>query len=124
MDLAAGQGLDERTQRLIGERPLVELSALQGQGLDELERVIVQLVFGGEVSVGHEGLVTNVRHEAILREAHEHLQSFQEAAQAGLAGDLLVIDLQSAWEKLGMITGETVEDDLLDQIFSKFCLGK
>lgn len=42
----------------------------------------------------------------------------------GMTGDFLVIDLQSAWEKLGMITGETVEEDLLDQIFSQFCLGK
>jgi tRNA modification GTPase len=53
-----------------------------------------------------------------------HMDGFLNGIMMGLSVDFLVIDLQNAWEKLGKITGETVEEDLLDQIFSKFCLGK
>ncbi len=52
------------------------------------------------------------------------MKHFLDGLRSGLSVDFLVIDLQNAWEKLGKITGETIEDDLLDQIFSKFCLGK
>lgn len=109
---------------VLAGRPLVKLSALYGQGLDELVKVILQLFFDGDIRTDHEVLVTNVRHQTILKESLMHLKNFRMGAKSGLTGDFLVIDLQSAWEKLGAITGETVEDDLLDQIFSQFCLGK
>ena len=69
-------------------------------------------------------MVTNVRHIQILEESLTHMDGFLNGIMMGLSVDFLVIDLQNAWEKLGKITGETVEEDLLDQIFSKFCLGK
>ena len=109
---------------LLAGRPLVKLSALYGQGLGDLEKVILQLFFAGDIHADNEVLVTNVRHQHILKESLSHLQNFRRGAESGLTGDFLVIDLQSAWEKLGRITGETVEEDLLDQIFSQFCLGK
>jgi tRNA modification GTPase len=69
-------------------------------------------------------MVTNVRHIQILEESAAHMEGFLTGLSLGMSVDFLVIDLQNAWEKLGKITGETVEEDLLDQIFSKFCLGK
>ena len=111
-------------ESLLAGRPLVKLSALYGQGMDALEKAILDLFFDGEISAGHDVLVTNVRHQELLKESLTHLENFRNGAQMGMTGDFLVIDLQSAWEKLGMITGETVEEDLLDQIFSQFCLGK
>lgn len=109
---------------ILAGRPLVRLSALYGQGLEELEQAILRLFFDGEIRTDNEVLVTSVRHQTILKESLTHLQNFRMGAISGMTGDFLVIDLQSAWEKLGQITGETVEEDLLDQIFSQFCLGK
>ena len=118
--------LDDKTivNPLIENHPLVKISAVSGQGLDELEKCIVQLFLGGAVSTDNHILVTNARHQSLLSQSLAHLENFQTGAANGLTGDFLVIDLQSAWEKLGMITGETLEDDLLDKIFSQFCLGK
>lgn len=108
----------------IGNAPVLEISARENIGLDALEERIVALCFSGTLEVQNDILVTNVRHIQILEESAAHLEGFLTGLQLGMSVDFLVIDLQNAWEKLGMIIGETVEEDLLDQIFSKFCLGK
>ena len=82
------------------------------------------MFFAGTLEVSQDILVTNVRHIQILEDSMTQLDGFLQGIAMGLSVDFLVIDLQNAWEKLGKITGETVEEDLLDQIFSKFCLGK
>lgn len=108
----------------IGDAPVLEISAREKLGLDALEQRIVELCFSGTLDMQNDILVTNVRHIQILEESAAHLEGFLTGLQLGMSVDFLVIDLQNAWEKLGMITGETVEENLLDQIFSKFCLGK
>ncbi len=100
------------------------ISARTGEGIPRLEQAVKQLFFTGVLETGDEILVTNARHIQALKEAEAHLEGFLSGIEAGVPSDFLVIDLQSAWEKLGCITGDTVEEDLLDQIFSKFCLGK
>ena len=108
----------------IGGAPVLEISAREKLGLDLLEQSIMDLFFSGTLEVQNDIMVTNVRHIQILEESAAHMEGFLMGLMIGMSVDFLVIDLQNAWEKLGKITGETVEEDLLDQIFSKFCLGK
>ena len=108
----------------IGGAPVLEISAREKLGLDQLEQRIMDLFFSGTLEVQNDIMVTNVRHIQILEESAAHMEGFLTGLMLGMSVDFLVIDLQNAWEKLGKITGETVEEDLLDQIFSKFCLGK
>ncbi len=108
----------------IGDALVLEISARDKIGLEQLEQKITDLFFAGTLEVSNDIMVTNVRHIQILEESLAHMDGFLNGILMGLSVDFLVIDLQNAWEKLGKITGETVEEDLLDQIFSKFCLGK
>jgi tRNA modification GTPase len=109
---------------LLPKAPRVYISALGGQGVSELEEAIVDLILGGQVSVTDTPLVSNPRHKALLQRAVEHTRAAISAQQAGLSPDLVSIDVREAVEALGEITGETVTEDLLDTIFSKFCIGK
>jgi tRNA modification GTPase len=104
--------------------PRVPLSALTTQGLEHLEQALVDLVLGGGVTVAETPLVSNPRHKALLQQALEHTRAAITAQEAGLSADLVSIDVREATETLGQITGETVTEDLLETIFSKFCIGK
>jgi len=104
--------------------PRVSLSALTNQGVERLEQALVDLVLGGGVTVAETPLVSNPRHKALLQQALEHTQAAITAQEAGLSADLVSIDVREAAEALGQITGETVAEDLLETIFSKFCIGK
>lgn len=99
------------------------ISAKTGQGLEGLAQAIYSKLLG-EGGGGQRPLVSNRRHISLLEKTLDSLRQFQEGLALGLSSDLLVIDLQVAWEDLGRITGQTAEDDLLDEIFSRFCLGK
>ncbi len=102
----------------------VVTSTLTGQGLAELEGALANLVLGGQASFGEEVLITSVRHQAALRAAAEHLQASQRALAEGLPLDFVSIDLDAAYDALGEVTGETASEDLLERIFSEFCIGK
>ena len=104
--------------------PRVRISALAGQGIDELETAIAELVLGGHVTLADTPMVSNPRHKALIQSALEHTQGAIVGQQNGLTPDLVSIDVREAVEALGEITGETVTEDLLDTIFSKFCIGK
>jgi len=116
------QAIDEPD--ILTQAPRVRISALTGEGLEELERTIVEVVFSGQVLASEEPLVSNPRHKDALQRALEHVISAQEAHAQGLPADFLAIDLTSAVSALGEITGETVSEDLLEAIFSNFCVGK
>lgn len=100
------------------------VSAKESMGLEELEDKIVQMFFAGNMSVSDTAIVSNARHVQALQLAIDHLDGAINTLEGGLPGDFVVIDLRSSWEHLGKITGDTIEDDILDQIFSQFCLGK
>jgi tRNA modification GTPase len=106
------------------EAPRVEISALTGEGLEELEEAIVEVIFSGQVLASDEPLVSSPRHKNILRRALDHVTSAQEAHNRGMPADFVAIALTSAVNALGEITGETVTEDLLETIFSEFCVGK
>ncbi len=109
---------------IMPEAPRVEISALTGAGLEELEEAIVDIVFSGQVLASDEPLVSSPRHKDILKRALDHVASAQGAHTRGMPADFVAIDLTSAVNALGEITGETVTEDLLDIIFSEFCVGK
>ena len=103
---------------------MVSISAKNETGLDKLEHAIKDMFFNGEISFSEEIYITNVRHKTLLQEALDSLHMVKDGINQGMSEDFLTIDLMTAYEKLGMIIGEEVEDDLADRIFSKFCMGK
>lgn len=101
----------------------ISTSALTGQGLSELEETIIELVLGGKTLSSESVLVTSARHQEALRHAAEHLRAATLSLEQ-VPLDFVSIDLRTAYDALGEVTGETASDDLLDRIFSEFCIGK
>lgn len=102
----------------------VSTSALTGEGIPELETGMVDAVLGGRVVTSDALLVTNPRHKEALQRAEAHLEQARGSACGGLPEDFATIDLTAALSALGEITGETVTEELLETIFSRFCIGK
>ena len=103
---------------------VVNISAKNHTGLDELEKTVKNMFFDGQISFNEEIYITNIRHKNLLKEALDSLYLVKDGILSGVSEDFLTIDMMNAYEKLGLIIGEEVEDDLADQIFSKFCMGK
>lgn len=122
-DLPAVIDLDE-VHRHVAGKPVIKISALESTGVEELEQAIVEMVYSGQVSQPDGAFVNNVRHSRILQEARDRLADALATVAAGMPPDCVVVDLRAAWEKLGEITGETVGEDIIDQIFTQFCIGK
>ena len=103
----------------------VRISAKAVVGIDALEKAILGVILHDKtVGTGDTAVVSNARHIALLERCAADLASFLDGLAMDLSKDILVIDLQNAWENLGLITGDTASEDLIDTIFSKFCLGK
>lgn len=111
-------------QRLAGEYTVVTLSAKDRTGFEELEQAIERLVLAGAATNTEMVFLSNTRHFESLDSAGAHLRSARQALQDGLPLDCATIDLRSALAALGQITGETVSDEVVREIFAKFCLGK
>jgi len=105
-------------------RRVIPTATIAGTGLDVLENAIAETILAGEVSAPNTAVVSNVRHKHALERTLESLKHARETALAGLPLDLVSIDLKSAMGSLGEITGETVADDIIHQIFAQFCIGK
>lgn len=103
---------------------VLSISAKEEIGIDQLENTIKNMFFSGDIDVNNEIYITNARHKNLLREAISGLNLVKEGIAAGMSEDFLTIDLMNAYENLGRIIGEAVEDDIANQIFSKFCMGK
>lgn len=125
VDLLTQQAPEDRAFSILaGPRPVVRVSALTGQGLPDLEQTVLRLVFGGEAVVTESVMITSVRHQDAVRRAADSLREVQEALRQERPVDLLSIDLSAALAALGEITGETVHDELAEEIFRTFCIGK
>lgn len=103
---------------------IIEISAKNGQGIGELEQTLKEMFFEGKISFNDEIYITNVRHKTALNNAYEALKKVKESIEMGMPEDFYSIDLMDAYEELGSITGETIGEDLVNEIFSKFCMGK
>lgn len=107
-----------------GQYPIVAISAKEQTGIDALEQAVEEMFCRGEISFNDEVYITNARHKAALQEAAESLQRVQESISLGMPEDFYSIDLMGAYEALGAITGEAVGEDLVNEIFGRFCMGK
>ncbi|MDN5574718.1 MAG: tRNA uridine-5-carboxymethylaminomethyl(34) synthesis GTPase MnmE [Pediococcus sp.] len=109
---------------LVPEDQVIRTSATEGVGLDDLKEKISKLFFGGIESNQNSVIVTNARHIGLLNQAEEALDSVLQGLKDGMPVDLVQIDMTRCWEFLGEITGDSYQDELLDQLFGQFCLGK
>ena len=114
----------DELRELLPEGIFIEGSVTEDQGIGELEETIRNLVMGGDVRQADSFVVTNVRHGALLKEAEKSLTDAIEMAETGEALELLEIDVNNAYRSLGLIIGEEAEDDIINEVFSRFCLGK
>ena len=121
-DLKAAIEIDRLREKT--GHPVIPISAKEETGITELEEKIKDMFFGGELSFNDEVYITNARHKAALEEADKSLDLVRNSILGGLPEDFFSIDLMNAYENLGKILGESVGEDLVNEIFSKFCTGK
>ena len=120
-----GQRIDERELLSVyGPGKILRFSTKTGEGLASLEETVTELFFEGVFDNRNEVLSVNARHKEVLREAIESLRNVQASVAAGMPEDFFSIDLSAAYRALGTITGDSVEDDVINRIFEKFCTGK
>ena len=110
--------------RYIENCPVISISAKEQTGIEKLHDSIRKMFLHGEINFNDEVFITNIRHKAALSEAYNSIELVMRSIDDGMPEDFLSIDLMNAYEELGKITGEAVEDDLVNEIFSKFCMGK
>ena len=106
------------------DKTMIPISAKEQTGIDALEKEIKEMFFSGEVTFNDEVYITNIRQKTALQEALRSLKLVQQSIEDDMPEDFYSIDLMNAYEELGTIIGEAVEDDLVNEIFSKFCMGK
>ncbi len=124
IDIAANLINVDELKKYFNDNVILEISAQQEIGLDQLEQKIVDLVLAGKLTATENILVSNSRHKSALEKAYMHLKEAQRGMMAYIPADLVSIDLKSSWEFLGDITGNNVSEDLIDRIFADFCIGK
>ena len=113
----------EELEKQTGHR-VIPVSAKEETGIEELEKEIQSMFYQGDIDFNDEVYVTNIRHKTALTESLSSLKLVQKSIEDGMPEDFYSIDLMNAYEQLGTIIGEAVEDDLVNEIFSKFCMGK
>ncbi|MCR6849966.1 tRNA uridine-5-carboxymethylaminomethyl(34) synthesis GTPase MnmE [Bacillus sp. IBL03825] len=114
----------ERVTELAAGNRIITTSLIEEQGIDELEKAIADLFFEGTIDSADVTYVSNARHIGLLTQAGKTIGDAIEAIENGVPIDMVQIDLTRTWEILGEITGDTVHESLIDQLFSQFCLGK
>lgn len=113
----------EQLQEKTGHQ-VIAVSAKEETGIDLLEKTIQEMFYEGSIDFNDEVMITNVRHKTALQDALGGLMMVRQSIMDGMPEDFLTIDLMDSYEQLGSIIGESVEDDLVNEIFSKFCMGK
>lgn len=116
--------VDEEELKNTAGHPVISVSAKEEQGIDLLEDKIKELFFQGGLEFNDEIYITNARHKAALEEARKSLEMVENSIEMQMPEDFFSIDLMNAYEALGRIIGESVGEDLVNEIFSKFCTGK
>ncbi|MCF6095100.1 tRNA uridine-5-carboxymethylaminomethyl(34) synthesis GTPase MnmE [Microaerobacter geothermalis] len=114
----------KRIEGLFSTENILKLSLLEDKGIEDLENMISRMFFSGQLHGDDITYVSNSRHISLLRQAEKAIHDGMEGVRMGIPIDTVSIDYKRGWELLGEITGETVNEDLIDQIFSQFCLGK
>ena len=104
--------------------PVIETSITENVGIDEFVKAVKEMFYNGEIDFNNQVFITNARQKAALYSASESLKRTADSIENVLSEDFYTIDMMDAYESLGQVIGEAIEDDLADEIFSKFCMGK
>lgn len=115
---------EEMLRKKIIGHPVIAVSAREKTGLEQLEACIKHMFYQGEITFNDQVYITNIRQKNLLESALESLKQVKNSIHLQMPEDFFSIDLMSAYESLGEITGETIGEDLVNEIFSKFCMGK
>ena len=121
-DLAPAVSMEALKEKI--NHPLIPISAKEETGIAQLADTIKSMFFSGKISFNDEVYITNARHKEALEEAADSLAMVKQSIEDGMPEDFFSIDLMAAYGSLGKITGEEVGEDLVNEIFSKFCMGK
>lgn len=117
--------LDENDERLTNvSSNIVKISALNSMGIENIYKVIENMFNFNDINVDNEVMITNLRQKNLISQAIEQVDKAKETIQSGMPLDIVSIFIREILEDLSKITGEAVTDDIIDEIFSKFCLGK
>ena len=122
-DLERGFTNDD-VRELVNDPVIIETSLINNEGIEEIENHIEELVYGGELSQHDSTMVNNVRHIELMKQSRDSLRDAMEMTLAREALDFIEVDVRNAYDLLGEITGETVSDDIINEVFARFCLGK
>lgn len=122
-DLGEAISIEEIAAELPASQ-VIEASLLKGQGITEIEDAVEDLVYGGEIVQKESMMVNNVRHIELLQQAVKSLNDALHMSEMREALDFIEVDVKNAYERLGEIIGETVSDDIINEVFARFCLGK
>lgn len=123
IDAVAEQDIGKLEKKLTGMH-IIRSSMLSGTGIEALESYISELFTKGEVTANSEVLLTNIRHKSLVEQALKNIEDACRAYEGGMPLDCLSIDIRSSAERLGEITGESVSEDVMHEIFKRFCIGK
>ncbi len=114
----------DKIREFIAEENIIEISALQHEGIEKIHDKIEEMVFAGTVRNSSDLVVTNSRHKDALYKAKQSIEDALNAIESYMPLDFVEVDFKNIWDYLGYINGDTVTEDLLDTIFSNFCIGK
>lgn len=114
----------KKLEKELGTEELISISVTEEKGIREIENKIVDLFFTGQTGEKDATYLSNIRHISLLESAYQALEEVLDGIDLGMPVDLVQIDLTRAWNKLGEVTGDAVQDELITQLFSQFCLGK
>ncbi|MDY2699937.1 MAG: tRNA uridine-5-carboxymethylaminomethyl(34) synthesis GTPase MnmE [Lachnospiraceae bacterium] len=123
-DLKSKISFNELENKFDNNVIIIKTSTKENTGIEEFENAVKELFFHGEIVTDNEIMITNLRHKEALQEALDSLNQVKRSIEADMPEDFYSIDLMSAYSSLGKIIGEEVEEDLVNEIFSKFCMGK
>lgn len=115
---------EEDIRSHVDNKKVLSISAKEQTGIEKLTDTIREMFFTGDITFNDEIYITNIRHKTALQDALSSLNLVVQSIEGGMPEDFYSIDLMNAYEELGSIVGEAVEDDLVNEIFSKFCMGK
>jgi tRNA modification GTPase len=125
IDLVGEAEIEELLKRLGSAAVMsIRVSLLNGSGIDKVESTLEEMFMSGGISLNNEVLVTNARHKSLIDSAMASLETASVAHESGMPLDFVTIDIKEAAESLGRITGESVSEDVVHEIFSRFCVGK
>lgn len=123
-DLDAVVSMDELKEKLNSDTVIIKTSTKENTGIEDFENALKDMFFKGDISFNDELMITNIRHKEALQETLESLKEVSKSLDMDMPEDFYSIDLMNAYACLGRIIGEEIEDDLVEEIFSKFCMGK